>query len=144
MGHVTKIDCTNCSYEETFSIGSTRRSHPSGGELKQCPSCDHIEVLWHKRYVIDVPAPKRTATNLVSKFIDWLEDRILGPEDPPVRRKVVEADPPKACSECSSITEAFDYTSEDQGTVYRYVNARCPRCHCKTLQSDKMPVAMFD
>ena len=68
MGHVKKIDCKNCDYGETFSIGSTRRSHPSGGELKQCPSCDHIEVIWHERYLIELPEPQKRSTNPISRF----------------------------------------------------------------------------
>jgi len=144
MGHLTTIECTNCDYTDSFSIGSTRSSHPSGGELKQCPDCDHIEVIWHERYIIELPEPERVATNPVTKFLDWLEDEVLGPEDTFPRRKVVEADTPKNCTKCGAVTKAFDFTCEEGGAAHRYVNATCPCCHSTTLQSDNIPSAMFD
>jgi len=144
MGYVRKIDCTNCDYGETFSIGSTRRSHPSGGELKQCPSCDHIEVVWHERYVIELPEPEKRSINPVSRFLDWVEDKVLGPDNSLPRHKVVEADLPKICSKCGTKTRDFDFTSEDNEIAYHYINARCPKCRSKTLQSHSLPLGMFD
>ena len=144
MGHVRKIECTKCDYEDTFSLGSTMRSHPSGSKLMQCPECDNIEVYWQERHIIDLPVPERLSTNPVSKFLDWLEDKVLGPDDTPPRRKVVDAISKKVCSNCTSECADFDFTSEDNETTHRYTNARCPVCHLKTLQTDSMPLGMFD
>jgi len=144
MGHVKKIECRNCDYEDSFSLGSTMRSHPSGSKLMQCPECDNIEVYWQERHIIGLPEPKRVSNNVISKFLNWLEDKVLGPDDTPPRRKVVDSIPKKVCSKCGSDSVDFDFTSEDTETTHLYVYARCPVCHSKTLQTDSMPLGMFD